>query len=333
MATIKDVAKMAGVSIATVSRVINKSPRASQSAIDAVTKAMSTLGYRPNAAAKALVSQNTSTVGVLVGDVSDPFFGMLVKTVDRVAHQHHKHTLVGNGYHDAQIEKDAIELLINNRCDALIIHAKGLSDAELIAYANEVKSLVIINRHIDALADRCISLDNFKGAYLATEHLLRHGHRHIAYIGSTHQIEDADQRLNGYRSALQDYQIELPNSYIAYGDPDSHGGELAMRELLTKSLNLTAVVAYNDYMAAGAMSIIHENGISIPDHISIMGFDDGMVAKYLYPRLSTIRYPIEMMAEKAANLAIYLAQGHPIEPEPMRFTPTIVNRNTVIKRS
>ncbi|MBR9876714.1 MAG: LacI family DNA-binding transcriptional regulator, partial [Vibrionaceae bacterium] len=135
MATIKDVAKEAGVSVATVSRVINKSPKASQNSIDAVTQAMSKLGYRPNAAARALVSQSTNTIGVLVSDVSDPFFGTLVKSVDNVARENGKHILIGNGYHNADDERRALDLLVNSRCDALVIHAKGLSDEELIAYA------------------------------------------------------------------------------------------------------------------------------------------------------------------------------------------------------
>lgn len=331
MSTIKDVAREAGVSIATVSRVINKSPQASKSAIESVTIAMKKLGYRPNAAAKALVSQNTNTVGVLVSDVSDPFFGTLVKAVDKVAHENGKHTLIGNGYHDAQQEREAIELLINNRCEALIIHSKALSDEELINFANEVKSIVLINRHIDALADRCISLDNFRGAYLATEYLIRHGHRNIAFINSNHNIEDADERLKGYLAALKDNHINLPKSYIDYGSPDNEGGEAAMTNLLTKSVDMTAVVSYNDNMAAGAIYVAQENGIPVPDRLSIVGFDDIMIARYVYPRLTTVRYPIEMMAEKATRLSLQLARDEEAEPEPMRFSPTVVRRDSVLK--
>lgn len=331
MSTIKDVAREAGVSIATVSRVINKSPRASQNAIESVTQAMHKLGYRPNAAAKALVSQNSNTVGVLVGDVSDPFFGTLIKAVDKVAGENGKHTLIGNGYHDARQEREAIELLINNRCDALVIHSKALSDEELIGFAHEVPSLVLINRHIDQLAERCISLDNFKGAYLATEYLIRHGHRNIACITSNHEIEDVDARISGYLAALSDHQITLPKSYIESGSPDSEGGEAAMTNLLTKSLKMTAVVAYNDYMAAGALSVAQENGITVPEQLSIVGFDDGLIARYVFPRLTTVRYPIEMMAEKAARLALKLARNEEIEPEPMRFAPTVVRRDSVAK--
>ncbi|MGF1690193.1 substrate-binding domain-containing protein [Photobacterium kagoshimensis] len=329
MATIKDVAKEAKVSIATVSRVINKSPKASKASVESVTKAMAKLGYRPNAAAKALVSQSTNTVGVLVGDVSDPFFGTLVKAVDTVAHQDNKHILIGNGYHNADKERRALDLLINSRCDALVIHAKGLSDQELITYALEVKSMVIINRHIPELADRCISLDNYKGAYLATEFLIRQGHTKVACLASNHNIEDAEQRVNGYLAALADNQITLPKSYIEHGEPNSDGGEIAMTNLLSKSLDITGVVAYNDYMAAGALSVLDENGINVPRQVSMIGFDDGLIAKYVQPRLTTVRYPIQMMAEKAAHLALELAKKREVEPENIIFSPTLVRRNSV----
>ena len=333
MATIKDVARESGVSVATVSRVINNSPKASAASIESVNQAMRKLGYRPNAAARALVNQSTNTVGVLVSDVSDPFFGTLIKAVDKIAHENGKHTLIGNGYHDPVEERKAIELLINNRCDALVIHSKGLSDEELIGYANEVKGLVFINRHIAQIADRCISLDNEKGAYLATEYLIRLGHTNIACISSSHEIEDTTQRIRGYQTALEDNGIELSKSYIEYGTPDGEGGEHAMTSLLTKSLPITAIVTYNDYMAAGALAILDENCIDVPSRMSIIGFDDGLIARYVHPRLTTIRYPIKMMAEKATRLAIQLAKGEEIEKEPMMFSPTLVRRMSVERHS
>jgi len=333
MATIKDVAKEAGVSVATVSRVINKSPKASAASVESVTKAMSKLGYRPNANARALVNQSTNTVGVLVGDVSDPFFGTMVKAIDTIAQANGKHILICNGYHDPKLEKEAIELLINSRCDSLIVHAKSLSDKELIGFAKEVKGMVIVNRFIPELADRCISLDNQKGAYLATEFLIRHGHKNIACIASSHQIEDADERIKGYLAAMHDNGLKAPKSYIEYGEPNSEGGEYAATNLLTKSVQFSAVVAYNDYMAAGAISVFEENGIQLPKQMSIIGFDDGLIARYVHPKLTTIRYPIQLMAEKAAKLSLSLAKGEDIEPEANRFSPTIVRRDSVEKTS
>ncbi len=340
MATIKDVAKLAEVSVATVSRVINKSPKASEAAITAVTQAMQALGYRPNANARALVSQSTNTIGVLVGDVSDPFFGAMIKSIDNIARQHGKHLLIGNGYHNADSEREVIELLINNRCDTLIIHSKSLSNGELIAFAKEVPGMVLINRFIAEIAERCIALDNHRGSYLATEFLIKNGHQHIGYICSNHDIEDTEQRKQGYLEALQAHQLTAPQSYIEYGTPDEDGGEMAMTNLLAKNLPITAIAAYNDYMAAGCLSVLEDNGLTIPTQMSLIGFDDGLIAKYLHPKLTTVRYPIQIMAEQATQLAFQLATAakqsmqQKAEPDSSithTFVPTLVKRLSVVE--
>lgn len=331
MATIKDVAKAAGVSVATVSRVVNKSPKVSEASIETVTLAMKQLGYRPNATARALVNQSTNTVGVLVSDVSDPFFGTLIKTVDDIARQNGKHTLIGNGYHNVQEERQAIELLMNSRCDAFVIHAKALSDQEIIDYAQEMPTMVLINRYIPELADRCITFDNFHGTYLATDYLICLGHRHIAYVSSTHLIEDTSQRLQGYQAALHEHQLSVEQTYVEYGEPTAEGGELAMKHLLAKSLPITAVVAYNDFMAAGVMSILDENNICVPNEISVVGFDDSLIARYIHPHLTTICYPIQLMAEQAAQLAITLSRGEHIVIKPKNHMPTLVRRKSAEK--
>ncbi|MBD1577259.1 MULTISPECIES: substrate-binding domain-containing protein [Vibrio] len=330
MSTIKDVAKEANVSIATVSRVINKSPKASKASIETVNLAMKKLGYRPNAAARALVSQSTLTMGVLVGDVSDPFFGSMVKAIDTVATAQGKHLLIGNGYHSAQKEREAIELLINHRCEALVIHSKALSNDELIGFAKEIPGMVLINRHIPEIAQRCIALDNHRGSYLATEYLIKKGHQHIGYICSNHDIEDTHQRKAGYLQALKDNHLPDCESYIEYGSPDEQGGEMAMLNLLAKNQPLTAIATYNDYMAAGTLSVLEENNIEAPADMSIIGFDNGLIAKYLHPKLTTVRYPIQMMAEKAAALALRLANKEPAQAETQMFVPTLVKRVSVI---
>lgn len=329
MVTIKDIAKEALVSIATVSRVINKSPKASQFSIDAVTCAMHKLGYRPNAAARALVSQSSNTVGILVGDVSDPFFGTLVKSVDLVAKEHGLTLLIGNGYHDPLAEKHALELLLNSRCEAIVVHAKGITDEELIAYAKEVSGLVVINRFIPAISDRCIYLDNKKGAYLATDYLIEHGHKNIACLASSHDIEDTQARIAGYKSALKERCISLPKWYIEYGEPNSDGGELAMEALLKKNIPITGVVAYNDYMAAGALSVLQQHNILVPETISLVGFDNGLIARFMHPSLTTVHYPINDMADMAARLALSLARNKPIENKTDIFTPTLICRHSV----
>jgi LacI family transcriptional regulator len=130
---------------------------------------------------------------------------------------------------------------------------------------------------------------------------------------------------------MKDNNLPAPKGYIEYGEPNSEGGEYAATNLLTKSVPFSAVVAYNDYMAAGAISIFEENGMKVPKEMSIVGFDDGLIARYIHPKLTTIRYPIQLMAEKAARLSLSLAKKESIEPEANRFSPTIVRRESVEK--
>ncbi|NLS14077.1 substrate-binding domain-containing protein [Vibrio sp. SM6] len=334
MTTIKDVAKEAGVSIATTSRVINNAPHTSEAATIAVKQAMEKLGYRPNANARALVSKSSNTIGVLVNDVSAPFFGTMVKAIDNVAADLEKQLLIGNGYHDAQKERNAINLLINSRCESLVLHTKGMSDEELVQLADEVPGMVVINRVVPQIAERCVALDNHHGAYLATEHLIRHGHRHIAYLCSSHDIDDAHDRLAGYKQALIDNGIEVCDDYIEFGEPDEMGGESAMVNQLSKNTPITAVATYNDYMAAGCMALLQENSRQIPEDISVIGFDDGHIARFIYPRLTTVRYPIQVMASQAVKLALELANGdsHKVTnstTEQRLYMPILVRRASV----
>jgi len=329
MATIKDVAKDAGVSIATVSRVMNNSPKASKKSIQAVKESMQKLGYRPNENARALVSRNSSTIGVLVGDISDPFFGGMTKTIDDIARANNKHILICNGYHKEEDERAAIELLINNRCDSLIVHSKALSDAELIQFSIEIPGMVIINRVIPEIASRCVALDNFKGTYLATEELIRNGHEEIAWISSNHDIEDSHQRKAGYLQALIDNDITPKPESMEFEKPDAEGGEQAMNNLLSKNVNISAVLTYNDYMAAGVLATLHDNAISVPEQMSLIGFDDSPIAKLVQPKLTTVCYPIQLMAERATNLSLALANGEQIKTQEPLFNPTLIKRLSV----
>ncbi|CAK1695500.1 substrate-binding domain-containing protein [Vibrio crassostreae] len=330
MATIKDVAKEAGVSIATTSRVINNAPHTSETAITAVKAAMEKLGYRPNANARALVSKSSNAIGVLVNDVSAPFFGSMIKAIDTVASEQEKQLLIGSGYHDATKERNAINLLINSRCESLVVHSKGISDEELVKLANEVPGLVLINRIVPDIENRCIALDNRRGSYIATEYLIKNGHKHIGYICSSHNIEDAHDRLAGYLDALKDNGIEPSDEYIEYGEPDELGGEQAMVNLMAKNTDITAIATYNDYMAAGCLALLQENGIRIPEDMSVIGFDDGHIARFIYPRLTTIRYPIQVMANQAVKLSLQLASDEPKEQsEHKLFMPILVRRASV----
>ncbi|WP_192459159.1 HTH-type transcriptional regulator GalR [Musicola keenii] len=333
MPTIKDVARLAGVSVATVSRVINDSPKASEQARRAVQQAMQQLQYHPNANARALAQQSTETLGLVVADVSDPFFGSMVKAVEQEAYRTGNFLLIGNGYHVAHKERQAIEQLLRHRCAALVVHAKTLPDEELAQLMAQTPGMVLINRILPGYEARCVALDDRYGAWLATCHLIRQGHRHIGFLCSNHPISDASDRLQGYRDALAEHNIALDEQLIAYGEPDETGGEEAMTELLVRGRPLTAVACYNDPMAAGALAVLSDNGIDVPRDISLIGFDDVLLSRYLRPRLTTIRYPIATMATQAAQMALALANNTPMDNPINLFHPTLVRRHSVAGRS
>ncbi|KNC11967.1 transcriptional regulator [Klebsiella sp. RIT-PI-d] len=329
MATIKDVARLAGVSVATVSRVINHSPKASESSRQAVLTAMQSLSYHPNANARALAQQSTETLGLVVGDVSDPFFGAMVKAVEQVAYHTGNFLLIGNGYHDEHKERQAIEQLMRHRCAALVVHAKMIPDAELAGLMKQIPGMVLINRILPDYKARCVALDDRYGAWLATRHLIQQGHTRIGYLCSNHAISDAEDRLQGYYDALKESGLPANDRLVTFGEPDESGGEQAMTELLGRGKNFTAIACYNDSMAAGAMGVLNDNGIDVPREISLIGFDDVLVSRYVRPRLTTVRYPIVTMATQAAELALALADARPLPEITHLFSPTLVRRQSV----
>ena len=305
MVTIRDVARQSGVSVATVSRVLNNSALVSPDTREAVMKAVTQLGYRPNANAQALATQVSDTIGVVVMDVSDAFFGALVKAVDMVAQQHQKYVLIGNSYHEAEKERHAIEVLIRQRCNALIVHSKALSDRELAEFMDQIPGMVLINRLVPGYAHRCVCLDNISGAKMATRMLLNNGHQRIGYLASSHRIEDDTMRKEGWLTALKEQGIVAAESWVGTGSPDMQGGESAMVELLGRNLQLTAVFAYKDN--------IH-------------------IARYTDPQLTTVRYPIASMAKMATELALQGAAGT-LDPQATHcFMPTLVRRHSVALR-
>lgn len=179
---------------------------------------------------------------------------------------------------------------------------------------------------------RCIALNDRYRKYLAVKHLIQNGHTNIGYLCSNHEISDSSDRLQGYKDALNENSIDVNDNFIAFSSPNEEGGEQAMMSLLERNREITAIACYNDSMAAGAMSVLYDNDIKIPTEISIIGFDDLLIARYLHPKLTTIRYPLHTMAKQAAELALRLAKG---EEPPSNliniFTPTLTKRYSVNK--
>lgn len=330
MANIKDVAKAARVSVSTVSRVINNSASVVPEKRQAVLAAMEKMNYRPNTLARALVSSRSDCIGLVVGEIDSPFFAQLMAGVHRTVLDSGKHVIVTAGYHQIEHERESIRFLLDRRCDGLVIHSKALPDKELMELLELDTPIVLINRMIRGWEDRCVYLDNEYGAYLATRHLLTKGHENIAYIGTNIAIEDGADRVNGYRRALEEFGIPFEERKLVKAFPDEEGGHNAMAEAMSRRLGITAVFSYNDAMAAGAITMLQDSGYRVPEEMSIVGFDDVILARLLNPRLTTIRYPVHEMASLAARIVLQdLDKKLPNVEQPLRFTPRLVERNSV----
>ena len=331
MATIKDVSRLANVSISTVSRVINNTAQVAPEKREAVLSAMKTLNFRPNSFAQALVSKRSNCIGVLVGDLcGGPFFAQMMLGVERVIDKANKFTIVMSGNHDEERERHAIEALLQRQCDALILHSKALPDEELLELAQLDTPVVFINRLVPGAEDRCIWLDNREGTLCAMRHLIAKGHRQIAFITSDdEEFSDARHRLAGYLDGLKEAGIEADARLITTAYADEIGGHVAAAELMSREQPFTAFVAFNDAMAAGAISYLIEQGISVPEQISAVGFDDIPYIRFIRPKLTTVRYPIEAIGEQAAELAVRLLDEKPLDGVQLKFVPEMVIRDSV----
>lgn len=329
MATIKEVSELAGVSLATVSRVINSSGQVKAKTREKVERAMKNLGYRPNFIARSLASSRSNTVGYVVPELHGSFFGDMLSATEKCLKLANKHMFISAGHSNEQDEINAIESLWDRRCDALILHLEAVSDEYLVELAQSGLTFLIVNRFIPDIAGQCVSINNKAGGYLATRELIRHGHRDIAYISGCLWKNDAAQRFAGHRQALTEAGIDFNRLLSFEGDFKSDSGYRGMINILEGSVLPTAVVCGNDEMAFGAMQAIREQGFDIPQHISVVGFDNIEYTQFTYPRLSTINYPMDKIGETAANWVLHHVYEETLKIEQQIFDPEFVPRDSI----
>lgn len=329
MATIYEVSELAGVSLATVSRVMNKSGRVTDKTRQKVEAAMAELGYRPNSIAQSLASNRSNSVGILVPELHGPFFGTMLSGIEAELRDAEKHVIITVGHSEEAKEQDGIEFLLSRKCDALILHVDAVSDDYLVALNDGAVPIVLINRSIAGIAGNCVNLDNEHGGYIAARSLLEIGHRSLAYISGPRWKKDASERLAGHKRALSEFGAPNVNELIVEGDFQESSGSRGMAQLLETGIPFSAVLCGNDNMAAGAVDVARENGLSIPDDISVVGFDNLIFARYIHPKLSTVDYPIIGMGQMAAR--IVLNTVYDIDGSEIRnvFKPKLVSRASV----
>ena len=332
MATIYQVSELAGVSLATVSRVINNSGKVTAKTRQKVISAIEELGYRPNASAQSLALKRSNSVGILIPELYGPFFGIMLSSIEKELRDAGKRVVITAGHSDETKERDCIEFLLGSSCDALILHVYSVSDRFLIELNEGPVPITLLNRYIPEMADRCISLDNEHGGYIAAKCLLERGHRKIAYVSGPHWKVDSFRRLTGHKRALAEFGVEMDERLLFEGDFEEASGRQAMKYFLQQDIPFTATVCANDEMAAGAMDTARSQGLVIPDDMSVIGYDDVDFTHYLHPRLSSIGCRINEMGLMAARCVMKNAYGEKDLEIQNTFEPNLVLRESVKSR-
>lgn len=258
MATMLDVSLRAGVSKATVSRVLNGTGQVKESTRQQVFRAMEELGYRPNFLARSLANQTSNSIGLVVSTFDGFYFGRLLQQASRQTETHGKQLIVTDGHDAPEQEELAVQMLADRKCDAIVLYTRYMSEKTILKLINSVQTpLVIINREVSQAADRCVFFEQQDAAFKAVDYLISQGHREIACITVPIHTPTGKARLMGYRKALEKHGIRLDERRIKYGDAGMTRGYELCKELIAEKTSFSALFACNDDMALGASKALH----------------------------------------------------------------------------
>ncbi|MFM2069547.1 MAG: hypothetical protein RLZZ584_4456 [Pseudomonadota bacterium] len=307
--TLEMVARSAGVSPSTVSRILNGTAVVSADKNKAVTDAIALLGFVPNPVARGLAGGRTLSVGVITQAIDSPFYGVALRGVEDELDPAGYSPLFVSGHWNATVEARCIEVLRSRRVDGIIVLTGRLPDAALKACAKHLP-VVVTGRDLKAPGLVSLNFDNCEGARLATQHLLDLGHRHIAFIAGDPQHPDAVERQRGYQTALAQAGVAFDPELVVPGEFHEVSGLLAVERLIETRRSFTAIFAANDQMALGAALALNRRGLRVPDDVSLIGFDDLLTSLYTVPPLSTVHQPAYELGRLAASAMLQLLGGN-----------------------
>jgi LacI family transcriptional regulator len=328
VATIKDVAREANVSVATVSRVFNESGPVSDETRRRIREVAERLRYAPHGVARSLITSRTNTLGALLPDLYGEFFSEVIRGMDQAAQKSGYHLLVSSS-HDAKTEIEAAIRAMRGRVDGLIAMSPHLDAPSLVANVPPELPIVLLNCPMTRHGYDALTIENRRGARGMLRHLVGLGHRRIAIITGAAGNYDATERLVGYRSAMRHAGIDVPNEWELPGDFTEDSGYRAVASLLAITPRPTAVFAANDSMAIGAMSALREAGLRVPEDMAVVGFDDVPLARYMSPRLTSVHVAIAELGARAVETLLHaVANKNAHERRHHRLATTLVIRDS-----
>jgi LacI family transcriptional regulator len=327
--TIYDVARLAGVSTATVSRALNGTGQIASATRVAINAAVEQLGYRPNTIARSLVTKSTQTIALLLPDITNPFYAALVAGIQEQVLEAGHTMLLCTTDGDPEREEQYLDLLRGKQVDGALVDGLVLPPERIARFVQDGFPIVCLDRDVDSTSVPLVQVDNRLGARMATEHLVSLGHLRIAHVAGPPELRISEERVEGYRAALRDAGLDPDPALVAAGGFTEEGGYRAIEELSGRGFS--AIFAANDLSAIGVISALAAEGRRVPDDVSVVGFDDLRLSAFTTPPLTTIHQPAAEIAKRAMQLLLDLTRGKKVTRQLHLLEPTLVVRGSTAR--
>lgn len=317
MATMLDVATMAGVSKATVSRVLSGKGNVAPDIKARVLRAIDATHYRPNLVARSLATQQSGAIGLVMTNslYQGGYFSEFLSHLARLAEAKGRQIILADGKHSAAEERLAIDYLLDLRCDAVVIHPRFLQAEDLDGVIDaHAQPIIVLNRQLRKHTSHCVYTDQQQASFRAVSQLIALGHRDIGFITGHRHSPTSMERLSGYRGALAQARIGVNEALIVEGSWSASSGAAGAETLLAGGAHFSALVASNDEMAIGAIKTFQDRGIRVPGDVSVIGFDDSPIAPFIGPGLSSVKIPVQKMVEEAMQRLVFMIEGGELLP-------------------
>lgn len=329
--TIKDVAKMAGVSIATVSRILNGKDNVSPALAKKVYSAIEQLQYRPNAVAKALKRSESHSIGLIIPDIENPYFPALVRGAEDAANMFNYAVFLCNTDGQQEREEKYINFLLEKRVDGILYTSSVESGKSIDLLETLSIPVVLLDRQVDVKLDKVVT-DNWLGAFWIVEHLIREGRKAIAFISGPCKVSTSEERLAGYKDALARYDIPFDPCRTLEGNFTFESGWQAAARLIDCGVGFDAIFAANDMMAFGAIELLEKKGVIVPEDVAVAGYDDIRMAAWYKPALTTVRQPVYVMGQQAVRLLIERKEDRHAPYKERRLRPELIVRASSVRQ-
>ena len=334
MATIKDVARLAGVGVGTASRAVSGNGAVSPEKLEKIRKAIEELDFRPSHAARALLSGSSQTIGVYIPHLTGTFYTPILQTIYSELKAAGLNMVVSFGVGSGSARQqaiDGVDFLMARGCDGMLLLSNSLLESDILALGAGKSRLVVLNHAFACISEQCFTVDHVLGGRLAARALLDLGHREIAVIAGPSHAPDNVERINGFLAELNDAGIDTAKLWVAESDFSPGGGWESAKELLASDYRFNALFCANDEMAIGALSCFQQAGVAVPEQVSVLAYDDTNCTRFSFPRLSSVNIPWRELT--ANGLSFLLNRCYGLERPVVREFPVGVTMRASVAQA